>query len=90
MKLVKFLVVVIVLLTVVNLVHTNKLVGKGETIAALSQEIKAIEHENSKLQMIIAEKGSFINLEEKLEELGYSDPENIASLTSPEPVALNR
>lgn len=90
MKPIKFLVVIIVLLTVANLVYTNKLVGKGETITNLNREIKAIEHENHKLQLAIAEKGSFINLEEKLKEFGYSDPENIASLTSPEPVALNR
>lgn len=89
MKIIKILSVVIMALIISNLYFTNNLVGRGEVINEITADIHEIEHENRKLEIQIAKKTSLTNLQEKISQAGFVDPENIATLEKPNPIALN-
>lgn len=88
MKLVKFLSLIILALFITNLIYTNKLVGQGREITILSQQIDAIEHDNKKLQLIVAEKGSLTKLNEEITAQGFVEPTTFAVIEKPSNVAL--
>lgn len=87
MKWIKVLGFLVILLVVVNLVATNRLVGQGQTINELTQEISKVEHSNRKLKLSIARKGALIDTNSEITKLGFKDPENIATLRAPSHVA---
>lgn len=89
-KWIKVLGVFILFLVVANLTATNKLVGEGQTITELSNEIIKIEHNTRKLKLSIARKGALIDTSSQIAELGFKDPENIATLRTPSHVAQIR
>lgn len=89
MKLIKLLAAVAVALTLVNVIASNTLVGKGETINTLAQEISIIEQGNRKLQLELTKRASLLEVQKHIEKAGFSDPQHIVSLQTPHPVALS-
>ena len=77
------------MLIITNLYYTNKLVGHGEEINDLTADIHEIKHQNRKLEIQIAKKTSLINLQDQIAKAGFVEPESIATLRAPAPIALN-
>ncbi len=88
MKLIRLFAVLIVVLVGVSLVHTNRLVGQGETMRKLQAEIEKLEYENRKLEKEIATFSSLTSVHPRITELGFAEPESISTLKSPAPIAL--
>lgn len=88
MKLVKILSLVIVALVIGNVTLTNQAVDNSLVVTTLSQEISTLHNQNTILRTQVAVEGSIGKLAVKLEEAGYVNATEIASLDSASSVAL--
>lgn len=87
MRLIKVLFAFIIILVIANVTLTNRGVDEGVEVSKLSEEITALQNQNTIMRSVVATEGSLGSLTAKLAESGYIESGKVVSLGTTSSVA---